>query len=296
MRSLNLDQLRTLITIGELGTFSAAAHALHLAPPTVSLHVSELEARLDVLLLERASRGVVPTAVGAALIERARRLLKDADDVVDHIRRHAEGRAGKVRLGTSTGVLAHLLPSVLDDLRHCHPGIEVDIEIVGSAQAVDRVASRALDIGIVSLPQVTSGLDVTKWRSDPMFAFVPAAWSVPARVDAKWLAERPFIGNDPTTHMYRLTAEWFGQAGLAPRARIELNHAEAIKSLVAAGYGAAVLPLERRGSKDVVLPGVKVQTLKPPLTRQLGLVHRKTSSLDAATKNVLASLRQAVKA
>jgi len=46
MRSLNLDQVRTLVAIADLGTFAAAAQALHLAPPTVSLHISELESRL----------------------------------------------------------------------------------------------------------------------------------------------------------------------------------------------------------------------------------------------------------
>ena len=47
MRNLNLDQLQTLIAIADLGTFAAAAQALHLAPPTVSLHIKELESRLS---------------------------------------------------------------------------------------------------------------------------------------------------------------------------------------------------------------------------------------------------------
>ena len=46
MRHLNLDQLQTLVTIADLGSFAAASQALHLAPPTVSLHVRELEQRL----------------------------------------------------------------------------------------------------------------------------------------------------------------------------------------------------------------------------------------------------------
>lgn len=291
MRNVNLDQLQTLVTIGELGTFAAAAHALHLAPPTVSLHIGELEERLDVLLLERGTRGAVPTKAGAELIERARRLLKDADEAVDHVRRHADGHAGKVRVGTSSGVIAHLLPPVWDALKERHPGVEVEIEILGSAQAVERVNAGALDIGIVSLPLDTGRLDVTAWRKDPMMAFLPESWSAPSRVTAKWLSERPLIGNDPTTHMYRLTAEWFGRAGLAPRPRIELNYTEAIKSLVASGYGAAVLPLERREGEIGQLPGVQIRPLHPQLTRHLGIVHRQLASLAAATRNVLSVLR-----
>ena len=80
MRHLNLDQLRTLIAIADLGSFSAAAQSLHLAQPTVSLHVSELESRLGVPLLVRASRRVQPTPAGAELVERGRRLLRDVDE------------------------------------------------------------------------------------------------------------------------------------------------------------------------------------------------------------------------
>lgn len=46
MREINLDRLRTLLTVADLGSFAAAAKALHLAPPTVTLHVAQLEARL----------------------------------------------------------------------------------------------------------------------------------------------------------------------------------------------------------------------------------------------------------
>ena len=58
------------------------------------------------------------------------------------------------------------------------------------------------------------------------------------RPSPAWLAERPLVVNDGSTQMHRLTAAWFAQAGHHPRARIELNYTEAMKSLVAAGYGA----------------------------------------------------------
>lgn len=80
---------------------------MHLAQPTVSLHVSELESRLGASLVVRGGKNVHPSAAGALLVERARRLLRDADDAV---KRHVEGRTGRVRLGTSTGVVVYLLP------------------------------------------------------------------------------------------------------------------------------------------------------------------------------------------
>jgi DNA-binding transcriptional LysR family regulator len=292
MRNLNLDQLRTLVSIADLGTFSAAARALHLAQPTVSLHISELESRLGAALVVRGGRRITPTAAGAALVERARRLLRDADDAVDAVRRQADGRVGRVRLGTSTGVVVDLLPQVLEALGERHAGIDVEVSILGSAETMSRLAAGTLDVGLVAIPQPPlRDLVVTRWRSQPMRAFVPGKWKAPKRVTPAWLARQPLIFNDASTHMYRLTMEWFAAAGEAPRARIELNYDAAMRSLVAAGYGAAVLPLNQ--ITDVALHGrLQAIPLSPPLTRHLGIAHRPRGQMDGATDSVLRILAQ----
>ncbi|MDM0107187.1 LysR family transcriptional regulator [Variovorax sp. J22R24] len=287
MRQLNLDQLRTLVSIVDLGTFSAASRALHLAQPTVSLHISELESRLGARLVVRGSRRVTPTAAGAALVERARRLLRDADDAVDAVRRQAEGRVGRVRLGTSTGVVVELLPQVLEALKRDHAGIDVEVSILGSGEAMSRLAMGTLDIGLVAIPQPpTRDLVVTRWRSQPMMAFLPKKWDAPRRITPPWLAERPLIINDATTHMYRLTMEWFATAGESPRPRLELNYDAAMLALVAAGYGAAVLPVHQPVGADFN-ERLQVLPLSPKLTRHLGIAHRPRASLDGAAESVL---------
>lgn len=292
MRELNLDQLRTLVAIADLGTFSAAARALHLAQPTVSLHISELEARLGAQLVLRGGRSVLPTAAGAVLVERARRLLRDADEAADAVKRHVEGRVGRVRLGTSTGIVVHLLPRVLELMARTHPGIDVEVSILGSTEAMERVGLGTLDVGLVSTPQpARRELLLSHWRSDPMMAFLPAGWQAPKRITPPWLMDKPLIFNDSTTHMYRLTMEWFAAAGHTPRARIELNYNEAMKSLVAAGYGAALLPLEQEGVAAIPR-GVQVLPLWPALTRHTAVVHRPLATLDGATRRLLQTLAQ----
>ncbi|MBT9502731.1 MAG: LysR family transcriptional regulator [Burkholderiaceae bacterium] len=295
MRSLNLDQLRTLVAIADLGTFAAAAQALHLAPPTVSLHISELEGRLGTPLLLRGGRKVLATAAGAALVERGRQLLRDSEDAIDLVQRHAQGRVGKVRLGTSTGVVVHLLPRVLEALARAHPGIDVEVSVLGSSDTLQRLAARQLEIGIVTLPQPgTTELSVTPWRSDPMMAFLPLAWEAPEAVTPAWLAERPLVFNDSGTRMFRLTMEWFGLAGFSPTARIELNYTEAMKSLVAAGYGAALLPVEQPPEEALQIATqqrLQLRPLQPPLQRELGLVHPDPVLLPAAALHVLETLR-----
>lgn len=292
MRELNLDQLRTLLAITDLGTFSAAAHALHLAQPTVSLHISALESRLGTQLVVRGGKQVQPTSAGLVLVERARSLLRDADAAVDAVQRHIEGRTGRVRLGTSTGVVVYLLPQVLKGMERAHPGIDVEVSILGSAETMNRLAQGTLDVGLVATPQeVSPGLVINHWRSDPMMAFVPQHWPAPKRITPQWLASKPLIFNDASTHMYRIIMGWFADAGLAPRGRIEINFNEAMKSLVAAGYGAAVMPLEQLGAPHIP-PGVQVLPLRPALMRHTALVHRPAALQDGATRKLLQALQQ----
>lgn len=289
MRELNLDRLRTLLAVADLGSFAAAAQALHLAPPTVTLHVAELESRLGAQLLVRGHRQVAPTGIGSSLIERARRLLAEADEALDAVRRQVQGRAGRVRLGASTGAIAHLLPQALQTLAADHAGIDVQVVVLTSAETLTRLTAGTLDIGIVALPQAPlAGVELHPWRRDPVLAFLPAGWAVPARVTPAWLAAQPLILNDASTRLSRLSSDWFARAGEHPRPRIELNYNDAIKSLVAAGYGAALLPHE--ASAPAPEPRITVRPLRPALWRPLGLAYRRGAD-DGATRQVLQVLR-----
>ncbi|MRT29404.1 LysR family transcriptional regulator, partial [Herbaspirillum sp. CAH-3] len=87
MRELSLDRLRTLVAIADLGSFAAAARELHLAPPTVSLHISELEERIGAPLLLRQRSQVRPSGIGATLVARARQLLAAADQALEEVGR-----------------------------------------------------------------------------------------------------------------------------------------------------------------------------------------------------------------
>ncbi|MEZ5651936.1 MAG: LysR family transcriptional regulator [Burkholderiaceae bacterium] len=288
MRSLNLDQLKTLATIAELGSFAAAARHLHLAAPTVSLHIAELEARLKVRLLHRERHRVVATGIGATVVESARRLLADAERLLDDVGRLREGRAGRVRIGASTAVLATLLPQAIATLRGAAPDIDVDVAVQTSQESSDRLLAGTLDIALVALPRsMPAGLQVHEWRRDPIMAFVPEQWAPPRIVTPRWLAARALILNDPGTHLHRITNEWFAAAGELARARIEINFNDAARSLVGAGYGAALLPVEAgHGTDDA---RIRVRPLRPALWRQLGIAHRR-GPLEPAVECMFATL------
>lgn len=285
MREISLDRLRTLVAIADLGSFAEAARMLNLAPPTVSLHIADLETRIGATLLSRTRGRVQPSAIGETLVARARKLLVDAEQALEDVQRQVLGLAGRVRLGASTGVIAQLIPQALEVLGQAHPSIDVQVAVLTSRQTLEKLADGTLDIGLVALPQPpVKGLHIEPWRRDPVMAFLPARWDCPPLVSPAWLAAQPLILNDSTTRLARLTADWFASDGPQPSARIQLNYNDAIKSLVAAGYGATLLPHE--ASTPLPDRRIVMRPLTPPLWRELGIAHR-AGEVERATQHVL---------
>lgn len=285
MREISLDRLRTLVAIADHGSFAEAARVLNLAPPTVSLHIADLEARVGGALLSRTRGKVQPSAIGETLIERARRLLADAEQALEDVERQVLGLAGRVRLGASTGVIAQLIPQALETLGHTHEGIDVQVAVLTSQQTLQKLVDGSLDIGVIALPQPpVKGLRITPWRRDPVMAFLPARWDSPAVITPSWLAGQALILNDPSTRLSRQVGEWFANEGPQPTPRIQLNYNDAIKSLVAAGYGATLLPHE--ASTPLPDNRVVMRPLQPPLSRELGIAHR-AGSVERSTGHVL---------
>lgn len=181
MREISLDRLRTLVTVADNRSFAEAARILHLAPPTVSLHIHELEERIGAPLLSRRMGHIRPTAIGETLLLKAKRLLADTEQALDDIQRQVQGLEGRVRLGASTGVLVHLVPRALEALAREHPSIDVQVSVLTSRDTLARLADGALDIGPVALPQPpVAGLVIKPWRRDPIRAILPATWQCPA--------------------------------------------------------------------------------------------------------------------
>ncbi|MFA9285635.1 MULTISPECIES: LysR family transcriptional regulator [unclassified Comamonas] len=290
MRNLNLDQVQTLVAIADLGTFAAAAQALHLSPPAISLHIKELETRMDTALLVRGRRQAVLTAAGELLVAHGRKLLDASDELIDLVQRRASGREGLVKVGVSAGVSTRLLPMMLEQLSSRSPGVEVKLEAVGSADAMQRLRTGSLDVAIVASPQPSSAeIVLTPWRNDPMVVLLPAAWKAPKRVTPDWLAGKRWASFAPATQMHGLIAGWFGQAGHHPRPFLTLSYPGALKSLAAASQSAVILPLEEV-EDQLQLPGVQVRHLWPRLMRPMAVAHRRDGSHNPAAAAVLAVL------
>jgi DNA-binding transcriptional LysR family regulator len=289
MRSLNLDQLRTLLTVVEFGSFSAAARRLNLSQPAVSLQVRELEARLGLGLIERRGKTAHATAAGHDLLEHVRRLMREEETTLATMRRHREGAVGRVRIGTNGHYLSHYLPPVLRALRAEFPMIEI-VATTGTAQDITaQMLLNEVDIGLVTLPVDERLFCVTTVRSDPILAVLPASYDdIPAKVTPSFASRHPLILEDRRATVASLIGRWLEDGGAASRPAMELDTVEAIRIVVAAGLGISFiddLPGLRAAGDDIVL-----RPLDPPLERAMGVVVRR----DKPDEPGLAIVREAL--
>ncbi|MDM9561951.1 LysR family transcriptional regulator [Bordetella petrii] len=273
MRGLNLDHLRIFLDVIELGSFSAAADKHGLTQPAVSLQVRQLERRYGLRLAERVGRRVAATAAGADLLVHVRAIDAAVEQAERSMQAHSAQVVGRVRLGTGATACTYLLPPLLADLRRRFPALEIVASTGNTADVLRGIEANTLDIGLVTLPAPGRMFQVTPVLDDEFVAIFPASGKLPARVTPQALAERPLVLFEPGARTRGLVDDWFEAAGLRARPVMELGSTEAMKELVAAGLGCAVLPRMAvpagRGR-----PGLRVKPLTPRLARTLAVVLR----------------------
>ncbi|EGF61991.1 transcriptional regulator, LysR family, partial [Klebsiella sp. MS 92-3] len=116
MTTLNLGNLATFRLVVQRGSFSAAADALGISQPAVSLQVRQLEQFLQTRLLERTGRGIKATAAGMALLAHSEQIDRAVNSAVQSVSAFSQEVNGSLTLGTGATACIHLLPPLLQHL------------------------------------------------------------------------------------------------------------------------------------------------------------------------------------
>jgi DNA-binding transcriptional LysR family regulator len=285
VRGLNLDQLRAFSHVVDSGSFSAAAARLNLSQPAVSLQVRQLERRFGARLVERAGRRAQPTAAGRELLAHIGPIEAAVAAAVAAMAPHAEGVAGRVRLGTGATACTYLLPPLLRDLRLRFPRLDIVVRTGNSPDMLKALDEDALDLALVTLPAPGRRFAVGAVLDEEIVAVFPPTMPPPAAVTAAALAKLPVVLYEPGGNTRRLIDDWFRRAGVALRPVMELGNVEAIKQLVAAGLGCGLLP--RRAADGAELG---LRPLRPLLMRRLGLVTRQDKVPERGLAEVMRAL------
>lgn len=162
-RNLDLDLLRTFVTLADLGTVTAAAERLAYTQSAVSMQLRRLEVQLEVALLRREGRRLALTGDGMRLLAYARRLLALNDEAWTDLRAHPV--TGVVRLGIPDDY-ASLLPAVLSYFGQLYPAVELEVHCGLSVELVGQVRTGELDIAVVTRQRNSPGGEVV--RREPL--------------------------------------------------------------------------------------------------------------------------------
>jgi DNA-binding transcriptional LysR family regulator len=280
MRSLNLDQLRTLLEVIEHGSFSAAARRLNLTQPAISLQVRELEGRYGVRLVERLGRRALPTVPGRELIEVAQHILRECNRADSVMRRFRDGWIGHVRLATTNTALMYELPPILRRLRVDHPGLELHVTNMPTRESIESIMQNTIDLALVTLPVASKYLRITPLREQKLVAIFPAGTrNVPDEVTPEFVARQPLVIEHTRGAVYALIMRWLtGQMPL-PRAPMHLGTVEALKTAVTANLGMSIVPdvSVAQPTSDLV-----VRPLRPAVPATLALVEHRNKPIEPA--------------
>lgn len=160
--NLDLDLIRTFVTVVEAQNFTKAGHRLGRSQSAVSLQVRRLEDQLGVTLLSRDPRHVVVTDEGEVFLPQARRLLRVNDEILAEVR--GDDIEGEVRLGAPEDFATVHLPEILGHFARRHPKVSLTMTCDLTLHLLDRLREGQLDVALVKREPLGPDEGVRVWR------------------------------------------------------------------------------------------------------------------------------------
>lgn len=240
---MDLRQLRYFLAIVQAGSITRAAHVLGVAQPALSLHLRHLEEDLGSRLLIRSHAGVTPTEAGALLARRAGAVIDDLARIRDEVRSLEGDPAGVVRIGlpgTISGLIA--LP-LIESSRARFPRIHLNIAEAMSGFIADWLAEGRVDLAVLyDAPQADGMVSELLLEEELVVLWRPKADCLP-EMSLSALRGVPLVLPSAAHGLRRLIDRAMADLGIVPTIAVEIDSYANIKRLVAAGYGASILPL-----------------------------------------------------
>jgi DNA-binding transcriptional LysR family regulator len=146
---LDVTRLRVLESLARHGSVTAAAKELNYTQPTVSHHLSRLEAETGAQLLQRAGRRVRLTPAGVLLAERAAEILGRLEGAGAELAAHVGLSAGRVRMASFSAPIGSLVPQAVAALTATHPGLRVSVTNTHPLDALEMLRTGKIDIALI---------------------------------------------------------------------------------------------------------------------------------------------------
>jgi LysR family hydrogen peroxide-inducible transcriptional activator len=275
---MTLRELRYLVALADHGHFGRAAEACHVSQPTLSTQLKKLENDLGVVFFERTNKALRITPIGRKIVDQARKVLADADALVELSRETAAPLVGSLTLGVIPTLGPYLLPWLLPLLRHAYPDLRFVLHENLTDDLIERLRSHRIDAALLALPIKGEGLETRPLFDEPFFFACPREHPLAREKmvsDVELRSEKLLLLTDG--HCLRDQALAVCGQREAPvdneAGDFRATSLETLRQLVAAGLGSTLMPaLAVAGAKD---QGFAVRPLTTDASRRIGLVWRR---------------------
>lgn len=274
---IEFRHLRYFVAVVESKSFRAAAQHLHVSQPPLTRQVQQLEDLLGLKLLVRQPRGVETTTAGAVFYEEARNLLLLAEQAVDRAQTAAQGRLGRLDVGTFGSAVLHVVPRIIHDFRALHPNVEVVLHNLDREGQLRALRERRITVGFNRFFDEEPGLKWEVVRREGLHVALHEQHPLAGRdtLALRDVAREPLIlyPRSPRPGFIDHVLRLFAARGLMPTASQEVDDVFAAVALVSGGVG---LTLVVDSACNLRLPGVRYLPLQKAddATFELCMIHR----------------------
>lgn len=263
LRTLDLDCLRSFVTIAELGSFTAAGERLGRTQSAVSLQIKRLEDQTGRRLFLRTPRALSLTGDGERLLGPARQMLRLNDAALAEMREPE--MAGRVRLGVPEDFATAHLPSVLAAFAAAHPLVELEVTCDLTLNLLERFHRGDFDLVLVKREPAAPLEGVRVWRE-------PLVWVARDREAVAGLAAVPLVVSpEPCVYRKRAT-DALDAVGKSWRVAYTSTSLAGSLSAVSEGLGIAVLPREMIPPRLIAIAGDGEGDLPPLYDTEIALI------------------------
>jgi len=285
---MNLRDLEYLVALAETRHFGRAAERCHVSQPTLSAQLRKLEEFLGVALVERRPRRVALTPAGEAVVERARRMLQDAEDIRGLARASQDPLSGPLKVGLIPTLGPYLLPRVATKIARALPKLSLLLHEYQTAPLVERTLDGELDLAILALPAETRGLVTRELFSEAFLVAMPERHRLAARKQVRTAdleGEKLLLLEEG--HCLRDQAlEVCAHSGTEEQA-FRATSLETLRQMVASGLGLTLLPELSAAGPFASARGLAVRPFAPPTPhRVIGAAWRRSTSRGEAIAQV----------
>jgi LysR family hydrogen peroxide-inducible transcriptional activator len=277
---MNLRDLEYLVALAETRHFGRAAERCHVSQPTLSAQLRKLEGFLGVPLVERQPRRIGLTAAGEAVVERARRMLRDADDIRSLARASQDPLGGQLKVGLIPTLGPYLLPRVAPKIAKALPKLSLLLHEYQTAPLVERTLAGELDLAILALPAETEGLATRPLFDEPFLVAMPERHRLAGRkrVKAADLEGEKLLLLEEGHCLRDQALEVCAHVGTEEQA-FRGTSLETLRQMVAAGLGLTLLPGLSADGPFASTRGLTVRPFASPTPhRMIGAAWRRSTS------------------